>query len=87
MSPRDTDEKKPRASTRAHPHCTMLRQVWVQLPAEDPRSEEEGVCCLLLRSIYRLRDAGTNFEQLTRQVMDKLGFHLRHVDSLRLRAS
>ena len=28
-----------------------------------------------------------NFEQLTRQVMDKLGFTLWLVDSLRLRAS
>ena len=46
----------------------------MQLPAEDPRSKEEGVCGLLLRSIYGLRDAGVNFEQLTRQVMDKLGF-------------
>ena len=48
--------------------------MWVQVPAEDPRSEEEGVCGLLLRSIYGLRDAGMNFEQLTSQVMDKLGF-------------
>ena len=46
----------------------------MQLPAEDPHSEEEGVCGFLLRSIYGLRDAGVNFEQLTRQVMDKLGF-------------
>ena len=52
----------------------MRRQVWVQLPQEDPRSTEEGVCGLLLRSIYGLRDAGRNFELLTRQVLDKLGF-------------
>ena len=52
----------------------MRRQVWVPLPQEDPRSTEEGVCGLLLRSIYGLRDAGMNFEQLTRHVMDKLGF-------------
>ena len=26
-------------ATRAHPHCTTRRQVWVHLPAEDPRSE------------------------------------------------
>ena len=36
-------------ATRAHPHCTARRQLWVQLPAEDPRSEEEGLCGLLLR--------------------------------------
>ena len=52
----------------------MRRQVWVQLPQEDPRSTEEGVCGLLLRSIYGLRDAGMNFEQLTHQVMEKIGF-------------
>ena len=45
------------------------------LPAEDPQSKKEGVCCLLLRSIYGLRDAGMNFEMLTRQVMDKLDFN------------
>ena len=61
--------------TRAHPQCTMRRQVWVELRAEDPRSKKEGVCGLLLRSIYGLRDAGMNFEMLTRQVMDKLDFN------------
>ena len=70
---RDKDEKSHVLMfidiTRTHPHCTMRRQVWVQLLAEDPRSEEEGVC-----SLYGLRDAGMNFDQLTRQVMDKLGF-------------
>ena len=60
--------------TRAHPHCSMRRQVWAQLPREYPRSTEEGVCGPLLRSICGLRDSGMNFEQLTRQVMDKLGF-------------
>ena len=72
MSPSDTDKKSHVVMfidiTRAHPHCTTRRQLWVQLPAEDPRSEEEGVCGLLLRSIYGLRDAGMNFEQLTSRV-------------------
>ena len=40
MSPRDKDEKSHVLMfidiTRAHPHCTMRRQVWVQLPAEVP---------------------------------------------------
>ena len=60
MSPRDKDEKSHVLMfidiTRAHPHCTIRRQVWVQFPAEDPRSTEEGVCSLLLRSIHGLRD-------------------------------
>ena len=50
VSPRDEDEKSHVLMffdiTRAHPHCTMRRQVWVELPAEDPRSKEEGVCGL-----------------------------------------
>ena len=78
MSPRDADEKSHVLMfidiTRAHPHCTMRRQVLVQLPAEDPRCEEEGLCGLLLRSIHGLRDTSMNFGQLTRQVMDTLGF-------------
>ena len=44
----------------------------MELPAEDPRSKDEGVCGLLLRSIYGLRDAGMNFDMLTRQVMGGL---------------
>ena len=60
MSPRNKDEKSHVLMfidiTRAHPHRTMRRQVWVELQAEDPRSKEEGVCGLLLRSIYGLKD-------------------------------
>ena len=74
VSPRDKDEKSHVLMfidiTRAQPHCTMRRQVWGAATGGD----DEGVWSLLLRSIYGLRDAGMNFEQLTRQVMDKLGF-------------
>ena len=52
----------------------MRRQMCVQLPQEDPRSTEEGVWIGFFRSLHSLRDAGMNVEQLTRQVMDKLGF-------------
>ena len=79
MSPRNKDKKSHLLMfidiTRAHTHCTMRRQVWVELPAEDPRSKEEGVCGLLLRSIYGSRDANVNFEMLTLQVIDKLDFN------------
>ena len=61
--------------TRAHPHCLMTRKLWIKLPSEDPRSNEEGVCGLLERSMYGCRDAGQNFELLVRHVMvDILGF-------------
>ena len=48
MSPRDQEEKSHVFmfidTTRAHPRCSVRRQVWVQLPQDDPRSTEEGVC-------------------------------------------
>ena len=78
VSPRNREEKSHVLMfmdiTRPHPHCSMRRQAWVRLPQEDPRSTEEGVCGLLLRSLYGLTGAGMNFEQLMRQVMDKHGF-------------
>ena len=91
MSPRDTNEKCHVLMfidiTRAHPQCTMRRQVWVQLPAEDPRSEEEGACGLLLRSVCGLRDAGMNLRAAHASSHGQAWFHLRLADSLRLRAS
>ena len=75
MSPRNHEEVSHVLmfvdNTRANPQCSMRRQVRVQLPQEN---HQEGVCGLILRSIYGLRDAGMNLEQLTRQFMDKLGF-------------
>ena len=53
----------------------ISRKSWIKLPSEDPRSNEEGVCGLLERSMYGCRDAGQNFELLVRHVMvDILGF-------------
>ena len=79
MSPRNKDEKSHVLMfidiSRAHPYCKIRRQVWVELPTEDPRSKEEDVCDLLLRSIYGLRDAEMNFQMLTRQVITKLDFN------------
>ena len=73
----DTDEKNHVLMfidiTRAHPHYTTRRQVWCSYRRKI-RVAKRKVCGLLLRSVYGLRDAGMNFEQLTRQVMEKLGF-------------
>ena len=61
-SPRNQEEKSYVLMlidiTRAHPHCSMRRQVWVELLQEDPRCAEECVCGLLLRSRNGLSDAG-----------------------------
>eukprot|EP00971_Amphidinium_carterae_P338220 6475462-Amphidinium_carterae.1 len=79
MSPRDETE----ASfvlmfidiTRAHPHCKMRREVWVDLPSEDHRSREAGVCAKLDRCLYGLRDAGQSFELFVHEVLvGKMGF-------------
>ena len=78
MTPRNAEENEHVLMfidiTRAHPHCDMRREVWVDLPREDPRSVEEGVCAKLLKSLYGLRDAGLSFELFTRGVMEQLGF-------------
>ena len=52
----------------------MRRNLWVRLPAEDPRSTERGVCARLLRSLYGTRDAGQHFELFTTETMQGLGF-------------
>ena len=60
--------------TRAHPHCFLTRKVWCKLPQEDPRSNEEGVCATLRRSLYGLRDAGHIFDKLTRETLLGIDF-------------
>ena len=64
--------------TRAHPHCTIRREVWIALHAEDPRASEDGTCGFLLRSLYGLRDAGQGFELFLADTMVKhVGFQVR----------
>ena len=47
--------------SRAHPHCKSLRDdFYVQVPAE--MGLEEGMCLLVKRSWYGMRDAGQAFE-------------------------
>ena len=59
--------------TRAHPHCSMKRKVWIKLPPEDPRAADGLTCGFLLYGLYGLRDAGQNFELFTMEVMVLLG--------------
>eukprot|EP00971_Amphidinium_carterae_P332456 6466627-Amphidinium_carterae.2 len=72
--------------TRAHPHCVMKRDLWIQLPHEDPRSKEPGVCGKLLRSLYGTRDAGQKFELLLQETMVGKMVHPRCVDTLHISA-
>ena len=43
--------------SRAHFYAQAVREVYIQLPAEDPRSGERDVCGRLLRTMYGRLDA------------------------------
>ena len=60
--------------SRAHPHCPMLRRIWVDLPCSDPRYGEPDLCWRLVKTLYGCRDAGRNFELFTASTMGSLGF-------------
>ena len=62
--------------TRAHPHVSMRRQVWVQLPQEDPRSTEEAVCGLFLPSLYGLMGRRQELRATNASGHGKAWFHL-----------
>ena len=60
--------------SRAHPHATVGREVYVKAP---PESEEymRGLCWKLLRCLYGLRDAGARFDAKCEEVMvERLAF-------------
>ena len=59
---------------RAHFYATSIRRVFVQLPPEDPRYGEPGVCAELLQSMYGTRDAAANWEAAYTQVLVQAGF-------------
>ena len=48
---------------RAHFYAPARRRLFVQLPAEDPKSRDPEACGELLYSLYGTRDAASNWEQ------------------------
>ena len=60
--------------SRAHPHARTQRDIWTELPAEDPRAGDGVTCGYLLANVNGTRDAGLNFELFTLEVMEQLGF-------------
>ena len=43
--------------SRAHFYADVVRDVYIQLPEEDPRSNEAGICGKLEKTMYATLDA------------------------------
>ena len=56
---------------RAFFHADAIRDVYIELPAED---YEEGMCGKLEKSMYGTRDAAQNWEAAYCEFMEKIGF-------------
>ena len=56
---------------RAFFHATARREVYVDLPEEDA---EEGMCALLVKSLYGTRDAPQNWEVAYSDYLVQIGF-------------
>jgi len=80
MSPRTPEEQEHVLTfidiSRAHPHAPMRRDLWIKLPAEDPRAHEPNICGKLLKCLYGSRDAGQSFELLVHDFMTSRGFQV-----------
>ena len=59
---------------RAHFYAKAKRAVFVQLPPEDPMSQDPEACGELLYSMYGTRDAASNWEEEYSDFMTTIGF-------------
>jgi hypothetical protein len=59
---------------RAHFSVKAERDVWINLPPEDPRSQEEGICGKLLKSMCEILDAAAAREARYSKVLVTGGF-------------
>ena len=48
---------------RAHFYAPAQRELFVDLPPEDPKYDDKSTCGLLLQSLYGTRDASSNWEK------------------------
>eukprot|EP00971_Amphidinium_carterae_P130125 2577826-Amphidinium_carterae.1 len=60
--------------SRAHQHCQQKRKVFIKLPEDDPNSEREGVCGLLVTAPNSVRDAAQSFEHTINETLTQNGF-------------
>ena len=56
---------------RAYFNAKATRDVYIQLPPEDPKFGEPGVCAKLNLSMYGTRDAAQNWEAAYVEFMEK----------------
>eukprot|EP00971_Amphidinium_carterae_P350861 6491778-Amphidinium_carterae.2 len=54
-------------------HCKLKRKVFIRLPEEDPSSEVEGVCGLLVTALNGVRDAAQSFEHTIHETLTQNG--------------
>eukprot|EP00971_Amphidinium_carterae_P317868 6319086-Amphidinium_carterae.1 len=59
--------------SRAHQHCDLTREVFIRLPKEDPRSEEDDTCGLLQKALNGVCDAAQVIEQKIKRLCIEVG--------------
>jgi hypothetical protein len=60
--------------SRAHFYAPAQREIFIRLPAEDPRYGEPDLCGQLLQSLYGTRDASSNWEREYSRALTSSGF-------------
>ena len=60
--------------SRAHFYADAVRDVYVRLPSEDPKTKQPGVCGKLRKTMYGSRDAAQRWGEHYAQVLEKGGY-------------
>ena len=60
--------------SRAYFYAKSVRPTFIKLPAEDPRSNEEGLVGKLMMSMYGTRDAAQNWAEEYSSTLQKAGY-------------
>ena len=61
--------------SRAHFYAKAVREVYIQLPPEDPRHGDKDVCGRLLRTMYGTLDAADRWADHYSSILKQSGFH------------
>ena len=59
---------------RAHFYATSTRNVFIDLPAEDDRAKEDGICGQLLKTMYGTLDAADRWSEHYASILVQHGF-------------